>query len=68
LNVVPSLTKWSFNMNLMGAFLSYVELQRDAEECKSTRGSESDITIMAFIKANEAKREVIKLIEAVDHD
>jgi len=55
-------------MNLMGAFLSYVELQRDAEECKSTRGSESDITIMAFIKANEAKREVIKLIEAVDHD
>jgi len=55
-------------MNLMSAFLSYVELQRAAEECKSTRGADADVTIMAFIKANEAKREVIKLIETVDHD
>lgn len=51
---------------LKSAFLSYVELQKSANEFKCDLGTDNPITIEAYKKANDKKRMVLDMLESVD--
>lgn len=55
-------------MKILPMFLSYVELQRAAEDCKTTRGAFDPITVEAFKQANEAKRKLVEILSAIDNE
>ena len=50
-------------MPLKEKFLSYVEMQRSANDCKDAYGIESEKTKEAYEKANQLKREILDALE-----
>ena len=54
-------------MPLKEKFLSYVELQRAANDFKSAFGIQASQTIEAYIKANEAKTQVLTMIDELEN-
>lgn len=53
-------------MALKEKFLSYVELQRSANDYCNNLGSDDPKTVDAYMKANEVKRQVLKMIEEIE--
>lgn len=53
-------------MSLKNKFLRYVELQRSANDIRMTHGIDDPKTVDAYMKANEAKRNVLKMIEELE--
>lgn len=53
-------------MSLKNLFLSYVELQRSANETKIGFGIEDAKTTAAYDKANAVKRELLEKLEVAD--
>jgi hypothetical protein len=47
-------------------FLSYVEQQRSANQAREAYGIDDPRTVDAYMKANQTKREVLTLIEALE--
>ena len=54
-------------MTLKNKFLSFVELQRCANEAKLAYGTQSPVTYESYQKANLAKRELMNMLEAIDN-
>lgn len=54
-------------MPLKERFLSYVELQRAANDFKTAFGIEDKKTIDAYAKANEAKTSVLTMIDELEN-
>jgi hypothetical protein len=53
-------------VTLKETFLSYVELQRNANNYKEAYGIDDYRTVDAYARANLKKREMLELIEAVE--
>ena len=53
-------------MALKEKFLSYVEKQRCARQILLSKGHEDPMTVDAYQAANELKREVLNMIEALE--
>jgi len=56
-------TKKRFLMSLKETFLSYVELQRSANQMRDSYGADDIRTVEAYQKANEKKKQVLEEIE-----
>lgn len=53
-------------MTLKNMFLTYVELEKCAEDMKAHRGTSSFEVADAFAKANNAKRVLLDALEEID--
>ena len=54
-------------MSLKNKFLSYVEMQRSANDMRVAKGSDDPSTVDAYMKANQLKREILNLIEELEN-
>ena len=54
-------------MGLKEKFLSYAETQRSARQTRETYGPDDPRTVDSYMKANELKREVLNMIDEVEH-
>lgn len=54
-------------MALKEKFLSYVELQRNANAMRESNGADDPKTVDAYQKANEVKRTVLDMIEKLEN-
>ena len=55
-------------MGLKEEFISYCEMQRNADEMLKQYSSNSDKVILAFEKANIMKRSLMDKLEAIDEN
>ena len=53
-------------MALKELFLSYVEMQRNANSIREARGADDPKTVDAYQMANEKKRQILNAIEALE--
>lgn len=53
--------------NLKDKFLTYCELQRNANAIRHEKGIDDSNTIEAYEKANKKKREVLDLMSKIDY-
>ena len=53
--------------NLKDKFLTYCELQRNANAIRHEKGINDSNTIEAYEKANKKKREVLDLMDKIDY-
>lgn len=54
-------------MSIKEMFLVYVELQRNANATRDARGIESEVTKIAYDKANKQKQKVLDEIEDLEY-
>lgn len=54
-------------MPLKEKFLSYVELQRSANDMRVAKGPDDPTTVDAYMRANQVKREVLDIIEKLEN-
>ena len=53
-------------MSLKEKFLVYVELQRNANDIKNSKGSSHNDSIAAYEKANIVKREILNALDDIE--
>ena len=53
-------------MALKETFLSYVELQRNANSMRESHGADDPKTVDAYQRANEVKRTVLDMIDSLE--
>ena len=54
-------------MPIKEKFLSYVELQRSANDCRNAYGIDDPKTVDAYQRANEVKRIVLREIDELEY-
>jgi hypothetical protein len=54
-------------MGLKEKFLSYVEMQRSANDYRNAHGSDDIRTVEAYQRANDTKRQVLDMIENIEY-
>jgi len=56
------------SMGLKEYFLTYVEREKCAYECKEQFGVNDSRTVESFAKANDVKRKLLNIIEELDYE